>query len=90
MKTFAMIATLLCIGAGSVMAGETGAAGTAMHNPAVILPADVAARVAELRAHGDRFEAAIRAIERAAMMPAWGWDDCGHETSQAEVAFPES
>ncbi|PWJ21682.1 hypothetical protein [Jannaschia seohaensis] len=39
-----------------------------------ILPADVAVRVVELQKHGDRFEAAIRAIFIAAVKPSSGFD----------------
>ena len=33
----------------------------------------------DLRHYGERYAAAISAIEAAAAKPAWGWgDDCGH------------
>ena len=54
------------------------------------LPADVAARVAELRGYGDRFEDAIRLIEAEARKPDWGWTSCGHDHTFVLLALPES
>lgn len=54
------------------------------------LPADVAARVAELEEHGERFESAIRAILAAAERPAWAFDDCEHDTAYVGAIAPQS
>lgn len=54
------------------------------------LPAEVAARVAELRGYGDRFEDAIRLIEAEARRPDWGWTSCGHDHNDFTLALPES
>ena len=54
------------------------------------LPADVAERVAELRAYGDRFAEAIRLIEAEANKPDWGWASCGHDHTVVSLALPES
>ena len=48
-----------------------------------ILPADVAARVLELQKHGDRFEAAIRAILIEAAKPSSGFDCLEPNSSDA-------
>ena len=55
-----------------------------------VLPEDVAARVAELEKHGERFEPAIRAIIAEARKPTWGFDDCGHDTSHLASFAPHS
>lgn len=55
-----------------------------------VLPEDVAARVAELQKHGDRFEPAIRAIFAAATKPTWAFDDCGHETADVAAVAPQT
>ncbi len=52
-----------------------------------VLPAEVAARVAELQAHGDRFAPAIRAILAEAQKPGWAFDDCGHESHAMPMAM---
>ena len=48
-----------------------------------ILPEDVAAHVLELQKHGDRFEAAIRAIFIEAMKPSSGFDCLEPNSSDA-------
>ena len=60
------------------------------HYDLSVLPADVAERVVELQKHGERFESAIRAIFTAAAKPAWGSDDCGHQTVDIASFAPHS
>ena len=55
-----------------------------------VLPADVAARVAELQKHGERFEPVIRAIVAEALKPTWGFNDCGHDTAHITAVAPHS
>ncbi|AZQ68358.1 hypothetical protein EF888_15205 [Silicimonas algicola] len=50
-----------------------------------ILPAEVAAGVIELQKHGDRFEAAIRAIFVEAAKPDWTFGDSIQETTEITV-----
>lgn len=62
----------------AITEGDTGAAQ---------LPADVALRVADLWAYGDRYEAAIRGIEAANATPDWGWgSDCHDIVLSATIA----
>lgn len=78
-----LFATLLAL------SGAPGVAQDVESTGRVLLPPDVAQRVAELRTHGDRFEKAIRLIEAQAALPEWGWIGCGHG-GVADLHFPES
>ncbi|MFD1341261.1 hypothetical protein [Litorisediminicola beolgyonensis] len=55
-----------------------------------ILPEEVAARVIELQAHGDRFEDTIRAILAEARKPGWTFESPGEDAGEiAAVAEKE-
>ena len=90
MRCFATLVIVACLAAGlqtatDARAGDVGVMPESRAH-AIELPPDVAARVAALRAYGDRFDAAIKLIEAEAAKPIWGDYDC--DTSDlAEIAL---
>jgi hypothetical protein len=87
---FATLAIVVCLAAGlhtatDARAGDVGVVPESRAH-AIELPPDVAARVAALRAYGDRFDSAIKLIEAEAAKPLWADYDC--DTSDlAEIAL---
>ncbi len=90
MRKFLILATLLSTTAVPTVAQEQPEELRRNLSSTVELPDDVAARVEELRAHGDRFATAIRLIEQEAMKPTWGWDGCEHSGEVMYAQLPES
>ncbi len=90
MRKFLILATLLFATSVPTVAQESPEELRRSLGVTVKLPADVAARVEDLRAHGDRFATAIRLIEQEAMQPTWGWDGCEHSGNVMYAQLPES